>query len=55
MKDILTKLNRQKDQLNKIAENFISAKQQAEVAYWQTQGRIVQLEEVIKMLEEKGE
>lgn len=54
MKNQLNELKQQKDKLIKTAENLASAKQQAEVAYWQTQGRIVQLEEIIKLLEKGG-
>lgn len=48
---MLDKLIQQKEQLIKVAEKLLEAKQQAEIAYWQTQGRIAELEEIIKMMQ----
>ena len=46
------KLKEQLENLMKQAKELKDAQEKAKVAYWQIIGRISQLEEVLKMLEE---
>ena len=50
---MLDEFIQKKEQLEKVKENLMQAKQRAEIVYWQTIGRIAQLEEIIKMIELK--
>ena len=50
---MLEKLKQQAKQLEATAMQLKESQEKARIAYWQTLGRIAQLEETIKMLKEE--